>query len=193
MEGGDFAVLREQIEAIHNATGLPVVAVALSMGANYFQLFLTSGFVSEEWKARHVRAFVSASGGFSPPRLLVSGSQPPQWARSLLHPVHIDPIGRVANRATSHNRTQGVLCPSTGQWGPSFWPSGPWSPAQSVGSVPQGLTAQLVGSVPLGSTAQLVGSVSLESTAQLVGSVSLESTAQSVGSVPKGSTAQLVG
>lgn len=78
-EGGDFAALQAQIEDIYNATELPVVAVALSMGANYFQLFLTSGFVSEQWKARHVRAFVSASGGLTPPGPRVPGPQRIRW------------------------------------------------------------------------------------------------------------------
>eukprot|EP00884_Botryococcus_braunii_P000134 jgi/Botrbrau1/10120/Bobra.20_2s0026.2 len=76
-EDGDFAALKRQIEGIRNATGLPVVAVALSMGANYFHLFLTSGFVDEDWKALHVRAFVSTSGFWAgtlrPVLSLVSG------------------------------------------------------------------------------------------------------------------------
>jgi hypothetical protein len=77
--GGAYDVLKSEVEAaVAAAGGRPLVAVALSLGAPFFNLFL-SRHVSTEWKAAHVAAFVSLSGLYEGAPTAVLGSVAGVW------------------------------------------------------------------------------------------------------------------
>jgi lysophospholipase-3 len=77
--GGAFDALKADVEAAVAAAGRrPLVAVALSLGAPFFNLFL-SRHVTAGWKAAHVAAFVSLSGLFEGAPTAVLGSVAGVW------------------------------------------------------------------------------------------------------------------
>lgn len=79
--GATFDRLKTLIEGAVASSGGPVIAVGMSMGAPVLALFLSSGHVSEEWKAAHIEGMVSISGvmggAVSPLFGLLSGA----WAQ----------------------------------------------------------------------------------------------------------------
>lgn len=59
--GRSFEDLKAQIEEVVHRTGRPAIIIALSLGQQYFGVFLGS-YVDAAWKQRYVHAFISLAG-----------------------------------------------------------------------------------------------------------------------------------